>query len=54
MVPGLNLFIGVAMAIAATITEAFVVRIGDFKIDDNLAIPLISAAVGLLGTLLFL
>ena len=54
VVPGLNLFIGLAMAIVATITEAFVVRFGDFKIDDNLAIPLISAAVGLLGTLLFL
>ncbi|MEI6639376.1 MAG: phosphatidate cytidylyltransferase [Chlorobium sp.] len=54
VVPGLNLFVGVAMSITATITEAFIVRIGDFKIDDNLAIPLISATVGLLGTLLFL
>ena len=54
VVPGLNLFIGLAMAISATVTEAFMVRIGDFKIDDNLAIPLISAFVGLLGTLLFL
>ena len=54
IVPGLNVFIGLTMALAATITEALVVRIGDFKIDDNLAIPLISATVGLLGTLLFL
>ena len=54
VVPGLNLFVGVAMAISATATEAFVVRIGDFKIDDNLAIPLVSATVGVLCTLLFL
>ncbi|MEI7694725.1 MAG: phosphatidate cytidylyltransferase [Chlorobium sp.] len=54
VVPGLNLFVGVAMSITATITEAFIVRFGDFKIDDNLAIPLFSATVGLLGTLLFL
>jgi len=53
-VPGLNHAVGVMMALSATITEAFVVRIGDFKIDDNLSIPLVSATVGLLSTLIFL
>jgi len=53
VVPGLNVFVGIAMSIAATITEAFMVRIGDFKIDDNLSIPLVSASVGVLCTFLF-
>jgi len=52
VIPGLPLFVGIAMAMSATITEAFIVRIGDFKIDDNLAIPLVSATVGVLCTLL--
>ena len=52
IVPGLNLFIGLIMAAAATLTEAFMVRIGEFKIDDNLSIPLVSAVVGTLCTLL--
>jgi dolichol kinase len=54
LVPGLNLFVGLAMAIAATITEAFMVRIGNFRIDDNLAIPLVSATVGILCSILFI
>ncbi len=54
VVPGLNLFIGLAMAIAATVTEACMVRIGEFKIDDNLSIPLVSASIGVLCTKLFL
>ena len=52
IVPGLNLFIGLIMAATATLTEAFMVRIGKFKIDDNLSIPLFSAVVGTLCTLL--
>ncbi|MEI7787274.1 MAG: diacylglycerol/polyprenol kinase family protein [Chlorobiaceae bacterium] len=48
IVPEINLFIGCVMALAATLTEAFIVRIGSFKIDDNLSIPLVSASVGLL------
>jgi len=51
MVPGLSLMIGIIMAITATLTEAFIVRIGPFKIDDNLAIPLVSATIGTLCTL---
>ena len=53
IVPGLNLFIGVIMAITATLTEAFMVRVGAFKIDDNLSIPLSSAIVGTLLLSLF-
>jgi dolichol kinase len=48
IVPELNIFIGLLMAITATLTEAFFVRIGSFKIDDNLSIPLVSATVGML------
>ena len=48
IVPEINVFIGCVMALAATLTEAFIVRIGSFKIDDNLSIPLVSASVGLL------
>ncbi len=52
IVPGLNFFIGLIMAITATLTEAFMIRIGEFKIDDNLSIPLASAAAGTLCSLL--
>jgi len=51
IVPGLNFSVGIIMALTATLTEAFIVRIGVFKIDDNLSIPLVSAAVGTLCTL---
>jgi dolichol kinase len=54
IVPGLNGFIGFVMAIVATATEAFLVRIGNFKIDDNLSIPLITASVGMLCYMLFM
>jgi len=50
-VPNLNLFTGIVMAITATLTEAFLVRIGPFKVDDNLSIPLASAVAGTLCTL---
>lgn len=51
-VQGLNPVIGIVMAITATLTEAFIVRIGEFKVDDNLSIPLASAVAGKLCTLL--
>jgi dolichol kinase len=54
VVPGINPFIGLAMAVFATVTEAFVVRIGGFRIDDNLTIPLVSAMVGILCYMLFM
>ena len=53
-VPGLNPMAGIIMAVTATITEAFVVHIGEFRIDDNLAIPLVSATAGVLFTTIFL
>ena len=54
VVPELNIFIGLAMAITATVTEAFMVRIGNYKIDDNLSIPIVSASVGILCYMLVL
>jgi dolichol kinase len=54
IVPGLNPFIGVIMAICGTLTEAFIVRVGGFKIDDNLSIPLVSASAGTLCTFISL
>ena len=53
-VPGLNMIVGLVMALTATATEAFFVRIGSFKVDDNLSIPLISASVGMLCYMLFI
>jgi dolichol kinase len=42
--------VGIAGAVVATITEALSMKYGQFKIDDNLAIPLVSggAIVGLM------
>ena len=52
--PELNIVIGLVKAVTATVTEAFIVNIGEFKVDDNLSIPLVSAAVGMLCYVLFL
>ncbi len=54
LVPGLNIFIGIIMAVTATLTEGFIVSIKDFRIDDNLAIPLASATLGVACTHFFL
>jgi len=54
IIPGLNLPIGIVMAITATLTEAFDFRIGEFRIDDNLSIPLMSAGTGLICYSIFL
>jgi len=48
VVPELNVFVGFVMAAAATVTEALMVRVGSFKVDDNLSIPVVSASVGML------
>jgi len=48
VVPNLNMQAGLVMALTATGTEAFDMRIGSFKVDDNLTIPLFSACSGLL------
>lgn len=53
-VPGLDWRIGLVMALAGTVTEAFVVAIGSYRIDDNLTIPIASAAIGMICYLLFL
>ncbi|MBM3422701.1 MAG: phosphatidate cytidylyltransferase [Chlorobi bacterium] len=53
LVPNLNLQAGLLMAVTATLTEAFVIRIGGFKLDDNLTIPLVSAASGMICYLFF-
>ncbi len=52
--PRLNIYVGIIMAVAATLTEAFTDHIGKFKIDDNLSIPLVSATAGLLCYMLFM
>ncbi|MEI8032831.1 MAG: diacylglycerol/polyprenol kinase family protein [Chlorobiaceae bacterium] len=54
IVPGINPLIGFIMAATATITEAFVVRIAGFRIDDNLTIPIVSALFGTLSYILLL
>jgi dolichol kinase len=54
VVQGINPLIGFAMAAVATATEAFVVRIGRFRIDDNLTIPLVSAIVAILCYMVFM
>ncbi|WP_076792001.1 diacylglycerol/polyprenol kinase family protein [Chlorobium sp. KB01] len=53
-IPEINPGIGFAMALVATVTESFVLRIGSFRIDDNLSIPLVSATFGTLCYMLFL
>lgn len=54
IVPGLHPVIGYVMAAAATLTEAFMVRIVEIRIDDNLSIPLVSASVGMGCYMLFM
>lgn len=48
LVPGLWFPAGIVMAIAGTMIEALVLKIGDFRIDDNLSVPLVGALAGLL------
>ena len=47
VVPHLLLPAGIAMAAAGTLAEAVVIRIGGFKIDDNITVPLAAALAGL-------
>lgn len=53
LVPNLNIQAGLLMAVTATVTEAFEIRVGGFKLDDNLTIPIVSALSGVLCYLLF-
>lgn len=48
VVPNLHPAAGVLMAVTATLTEAVSPKVNGFKIDDNLTIPLVSAAAGYL------
>ncbi|MCW8797980.1 MAG: SEC59/DGK1/VTE5 family protein [Prosthecochloris sp.] len=48
IIPGLDPVAGIVMAVTATLIEALSLRIGKFKIDDNLTIPLTSALAGYL------
>ncbi|HHE31632.1 MAG TPA: phosphatidate cytidylyltransferase [Chlorobaculum parvum] len=48
LVPGLWFPAGIVMAVAGTIIEALVLKIGEFRIDDNLSVPLAGAVAGLL------
>ncbi|QEQ56524.1 phosphatidate cytidylyltransferase [Chlorobium phaeovibrioides] len=54
IVPNLNPIAGLIMATVGTIVEAFIIRIGGFRIDDNLTIPIVSATAGLLFYQLFM
>jgi dolichol kinase len=47
IVPKVLLPAGIAMAVAGTVAEALVLRVGGFKIDDNITVPLASALAGL-------
>jgi dolichol kinase len=47
VVPNLLLPAGIVMAVSGTIAEAVVIRIGGFKIDDNISVPIAAAAAGL-------
>ncbi|MCW8796076.1 MAG: SEC59/DGK1/VTE5 family protein [Chlorobium sp.] len=54
IIPGLDLFAGIITAFVATVVEALSLKINDYKIDDNLTIPLSSALICYLYYLLFL
>lgn len=54
VVPHIALPAGLAMAAAGTIAEAVVIRIGGFKVDDNITVPLAAAVAGLCCYLWFL
>lgn len=45
VVPHLDLKAGIITAISATFVEALTLRINNYKVDDNLTIPLVSALV---------
>jgi dolichol kinase len=47
LIPGLLLPVGIVMAVVGTITEALVLKIGSFRIDDNFSVPLAGAVAGL-------
>ncbi len=52
--PKLNSAVGFAIAISATITELYPIKLGNWNVDDNLSIPLVGATAGLICYLLFI
>jgi dolichol kinase len=54
IVPNIALPAGIAMAAAGTVAEAVVLRIGGFKVDDNITVPVAAAVAGLCCYLWFL
>jgi dolichol kinase len=48
-IPGLPLPVGIVMALAGTISEALVLKIAGFRIDDNLSVPLAGAIAGVIA-----
>lgn len=54
LTPNLNVVIGIGLALVATVAEVVPLKIGDYTIDDNLTIPLSSAAFAYLCYWIFL
>ncbi|MDW8436410.1 MAG: SEC59/DGK1/VTE5 family protein [Chloroherpetonaceae bacterium] len=52
--PKLNPVVGLVIAVSATLAELYPIRLGNWTMDDNLAIPLVSAMAGLLCYLTFI
>jgi dolichol kinase len=48
LIPGLFLPAGIMIAVAGTIAEALELKIGGFRIDDNLSVPLSGAIAGMI------
>lgn len=52
--PKLNPVVGVVIAVSATLAELYPIRLGNWTVDDNLSIPLVSATAGLACYALFI
>ena len=52
--PKLNPAVGFVIAISATITELYPIKLGNWNVDDNLSIPLVGATAGLICYILFI
>lgn len=48
IIPGMLFPVGLVMAVAGTVTEAMVLKIGEFRIDDNLSVPMAGAIAAML------
>ncbi len=52
--PRLNPAVGLVIAVSATIAELYPIKLGNWSIDDNLSIPLVSATAGMICYILFI